>query len=176
LLFQDENKILKQANDSLVSKALESTERVKRAENQDDSLKNQISHLENTIRVELQAKSELISALSQEKAKCLSVEQNIQGLKQRSESLTEQLEAAKRKLQEYEVQRQEDPKVTEMSVLAAGSCDKCITLEAEKNQTQWQLIQVQDELVKTKNLLKTQISINKEYHKEVTLYKAMQMR
>ena len=144
---------------------MESTDRVKRVENKGDSLKSKNAQLENSIRVELQAKSELISALSQEKTRCFNLEQTLQNVEQKCVNLTKQLETLELKVREFDGRDGKNPG----NLSNPGSCAKCVTLEAENNQSQWQLLQVKEELVKTKNLLKTQISINREYQKEVLI-------
>lgn len=125
--------------------------------------------MENTIKAEQKAKSDIISALTQEKTKCLSLEQSIKVLDKKCAaassqltSVTEELKQARSKLLDAS-----KPEVIIQKELITAPCENCTVKDAEFNQIKLQLAQLRGELGKTKDLLKTQISINKEYQEEV---------
>lgn len=139
---------MKETNESLVSKTFSNAEKIKKVEYEDSSLKSKVVQLESTLKNELKTKADLFLQLSQEKGKTETLEKSI-------EKLTIQL--GKKQTQDMSV-------ITDVD---QTTCPKCGEFESDLNQTQWQLVQVRDELGKTKSLLRTQMTINNDYQKEV---------
>ena len=160
---------MRETNATYVTRSLETCERLKQIDDMENELKSKIEHLESTIKAEQKGKADLISALTQEKAKCMSLEQSIQLLDKRHVTISTQLASATEELTKSKslLENYSKPEVIVEKEFIAKPCENCPAKDAEFNQLQLNLVQLRAEIVKTKELLKTQISINKEYQEEV---------
>jgi len=164
-----ENRILKEANEACLKKSLESCDRIRQTESRENNLNSRIQHLESTVKNELKAKSELISALTQEKAKCLSLEQTLQLQERKYTALSAQLSSAKDEIAKYRaaIEASSKPEIMVEKEFIVKPCESCPLKDTESIQLHNRADKLKTEIVKIKELLKTQISINKEYQEEV---------
>jgi chromosome segregation ATPase len=166
--LQDENRILKQTNESLLQRTL-STERFQGAStsssgvNLDElrDLRSQLTQAETTLKIELKMKADAVHALAQEKMKSGQNERLVRDLREKVDKLERDGRIAQSTV--TAVQSSSQLEAQDGSLLKKQIND----LETELGQTQWQLVQVRDELDKTRSLLRTQMTINKEGQKEI---------
>ncbi|CAL8104405.1 unnamed protein product [Orchesella dallaii] len=178
--LQDENKIFKESNESLLTKAFSVTEKVEKAESVEMNIRVQMSHLEAVLKTEMRSKHDLQDHLRLEREKCSRLESTNEQLQATLEKLNEEMKKYKLPVNKVRKASLNDGNSTPVPSSNASSCmngtekeENCqhklslLKLEEELKNIKHQLTTVKDEHGKTKMLLRNQVSANKEYQSQI---------